>query len=89
VKNCLSDSACESSDSCPCVTHTMAIGGTDTLHYVFAMHRMPTLLAARTGQPENITVDWALFMMDNASAANSITFKSRPDTVVALMFTKV
>jgi hypothetical protein len=72
-----------------CITHTTAVGTTDTLHYVFISRGTPSLLAARTQVLSTIVVNWDAFLSANDTAAESIHFSSTPDVVVAVMFTQV
>lgn len=75
--------------SYPCVTHTRAVGPADTLHYVYISRGTPSVLAARTRTPADITINWTAFLSANGTSANSINFTSKPDIVAAFMFTQV
>ena len=87
---CPPDDYAANSSTWSCVTHAQAIGLHDTLNYVWITRGMPTVLAARTTTPGDIHVDWYKFLMKNdTGTANSITFQSAPNMVLAVMFTQV
>lgn len=83
----LESGSTDATDSC--ITHTAAVGTTDTLHYLYISRGTPSFLAARTSVPSSIEVDWNAFRLANDSAAKSINFSSLPDEVVVVMFPQV
>lgn len=78
-------------DSLINVAYTRADGEHDCLHYIYSTFGAPTVLVAKTSSYSHLNVNWKLFLSQNVTdIARSLTFTNdTPETVLALVFTKV
>ncbi|MGH0190006.1 UNVERIFIED_CONTAM: hypothetical protein FKN15_041308 [Acipenser sinensis] len=72
------------------VLHVRAVGGNDTLHFLWGSQGVPTLLLVHTDSPETrVQIDWARMLSNNISGSLTVEPASAVRYSTAFLFTKI
>ncbi|XP_041099059.1 glycosylated lysosomal membrane protein [Polyodon spathula] len=72
------------------VLHVRAVGGNDTLHFLWSSLGVPTLLLVHTDSPETrVQIDWARLLSGNASGSLTVEPASAVQYSTAFLFSKI